>query len=87
MASALGYRLGLHAPGEKDLRTSVLAGHHLLLAHGLAMRRIRESRPGAPDGHPAEPVPDLPGDPGGRGGGLGLGRVHEPLVPGPGAAR
>ncbi len=43
----LGYRLGLHAPGLGDLRTSVAAGHHLLLGHGGAADVIRESAPAA----------------------------------------
>ncbi|NGN67393.1 beta-glucosidase, partial [Streptomyces sp. A7024] len=37
----LGHQLGLHAPGEKDLRGSAEAMHHLLLAHGLAVRELR----------------------------------------------
>lgn len=60
VASVLGYRLGLHAPGEKDLRTSVLAGHHMLLAHGLATRRIRASRPDARVGIPLSLFPNYP---------------------------
>jgi beta-glucosidase len=32
----LGYQLGLHAPGVRDLRASVEVMHHLLLAHGRA---------------------------------------------------
>ncbi len=31
----LGYHLGLHAPGMRDLRASVAAGHHVLLGHGV----------------------------------------------------
>jgi beta-glucosidase len=41
VASTLGYRLGLHAPGHRDLRASVVASHHLLLAHGLAVDAFR----------------------------------------------
>jgi beta-glucosidase len=41
VASTLGYRLGLHAPGHRDLRESVVASHHLLLAHGLAVEAFR----------------------------------------------
>jgi beta-glucosidase len=41
VASTLGYRLGLHAPGHRDLRESIVAGHHLLLAHGDAVRAFR----------------------------------------------
>jgi beta-glucosidase len=40
----LGYRLGLHAPGFQDVRNEVTAFHHLLLAHGLAMRELRASK-------------------------------------------
>jgi beta-glucosidase len=41
VASALGYRLGLHAPGHRDLAESIRASHHLLLAHGRAVERFR----------------------------------------------
>ena len=36
----LGYQLGLHAPGVKDLRSSVEVMHHLLLAHGRAAQEL-----------------------------------------------
>jgi beta-glucosidase len=60
VVSVLGYRLGLHAPGERDLRTCVLVAHHLLLAHGLATRRIREHRPAARVGIPLSLFPNYP---------------------------
>ncbi|MFL6055492.1 MAG: GH1 family beta-glucosidase [Actinoallomurus sp.] len=60
VVSVLGYRLGLHAPGEQDLRTSVLVAHHLLLAHGLAMARIHERRPAARAGIPLSLFPNYP---------------------------
>jgi beta-glucosidase len=60
VVSVLGYRLGLHAPGERDLRTSVLVAHHLLLAHGRAMERIRERRPQARAGIPLSLFPTYP---------------------------
>ena len=41
VASTLGYRLGIHAPGRRDLRESVIASHHLLLAHGAAVAAFR----------------------------------------------
>jgi beta-glucosidase len=41
VASTLGYRLGLHAPGHRDLRESIVASHHLLLAHGLGVAAFR----------------------------------------------
>jgi beta-glucosidase len=43
VASTLGYRLGLHAPGHRDLREAVVASHHLLLAHGAGVRAFRAS--------------------------------------------
>ncbi|WP_025689406.1 GH1 family beta-glucosidase [Paenibacillus zanthoxyli] len=33
---------GTHAPGHKDLQTAVTVAHHLLLAHGSAVRKFRE---------------------------------------------
>jgi beta-glucosidase len=38
----LGYALGIHAPGLRDKQLAVNAGHHLLLAHGLSVPRLRE---------------------------------------------
>ncbi len=46
----LGYQLGLHAPGIKDLSKSVRAGHHVLLGHGAAydvLRSLTDGRIGA----------------------------------------
>src|SRR5215469_2823351 len=41
-SSYLGYVEGLHAPGIRgDVQAAVDVGHHLLLAHGLAIPRIR----------------------------------------------
>ena len=37
-----GYHAGVHAPGRKDLAAAVAAAHHLNLAHGLAVRAIRD---------------------------------------------
>lgn len=37
----LGYGIGVHAPGIQDRQAAVDAAHHLLLAHGLAVPRIR----------------------------------------------
>jgi beta-glucosidase len=37
----LGYFLGVHAPGRRSLDDAVGAVHHLLLGHGLAVRRMR----------------------------------------------
>jgi beta-glucosidase len=43
VAATLGYRLGLHAPGIRDLRAAIRASHHLLLAHGLGVQAFRAS--------------------------------------------
>ncbi len=60
VVSTLGHRLGLHAPGERSLRTSLQVAHHLLLAHGLATRRVRERRPHARVGIPLSLFPTYP---------------------------
>ena len=44
-SSFLGYGNGAHAPGRTDWPAAVAAAHHLNLAHGLAVRSIREARP------------------------------------------
>ncbi|MGZ4739505.1 MAG: GH1 family beta-glucosidase [Ilumatobacteraceae bacterium] len=36
-----GYLTGEHAPGRSSLADSLAASHHVLVAHGLAMQRIR----------------------------------------------
>src|SRR6266566_358318 len=37
----LGYGIGVHAPGIRDQQSAYVAAHHLLLAHGLALPRLR----------------------------------------------
>src|SRR6185437_2801402 len=37
----LGYGIGVHAPGRQDRQAAIDAAHHLLLAHGLAVPRVR----------------------------------------------
>jgi len=37
----LGYADGIHAPGVRDKNLAVIAGHHVLLAHGLSVPRLR----------------------------------------------
>ncbi|MGW1184996.1 GH1 family beta-glucosidase [Streptomyces drozdowiczii] len=44
-SAILGYHIGCHAPGRKDFRAAVRAVHHLHLAHGLAVQRIRSAVP------------------------------------------
>lgn len=44
-ASFLGYKIGIHAPGEKEPYKAFLAAHHLLMAHGQAVAILKsESR-------------------------------------------
>lgn len=38
----LSHFLGLHAPGLRDIRAAAHAMHHVLLAHGMATKRMRE---------------------------------------------
>ncbi len=46
----LGYGVGEHAPGHRDRSESLLAAHHLLLAHGSALPVMRSNAPGAKHG-------------------------------------
>ena len=58
----LGYQLGIHAPGIRDLRTSVEVMHHVLLAHGRAVRAL-DGRGGAGVAFSLFPhYPEAPGD-------------------------
>ncbi|MGL5929219.1 MAG: GH1 family beta-glucosidase [Dermatophilaceae bacterium] len=41
----LGYTGGIHAPGRTDPGAGLAAAHHLMLAHGLAVRALRERDP------------------------------------------
>ena len=43
-SSYLGYLYGVHAPGIKDRQKALSAVHHLLLAHGQAVRAFRRSK-------------------------------------------
>ncbi|NJP35384.1 GH1 family beta-glucosidase [Micromonospora thermarum] len=45
-SALLGYGTGKHAPGRTSYPDAVAAAHHLNLAHGLAVLRMREQRPG-----------------------------------------
>ncbi|MFO8064993.1 MAG: GH1 family beta-glucosidase, partial [Spirochaetia bacterium] len=42
-SSALGYLLGVHAPGRRDRPAAYRAAHHLNLAHGLGLQAYRNS--------------------------------------------
>jgi beta-glucosidase len=41
VSAHVGYRDGRHAPGIRDVAQAVAANHHLLLAHGQAVRALR----------------------------------------------
>lgn len=43
-SAILGYERGVHAPGRRDERDALAAAHHLMLAHGLAVRAIHGAR-------------------------------------------
>ena len=49
-SASLGYGSGHHAPGYSDQKMSLAATHHLLLAHGLALPRMRQRAPKAEHG-------------------------------------
>ncbi|MGD0196823.1 MAG: GH1 family beta-glucosidase [Solirubrobacteraceae bacterium] len=59
-----GYRVGTHAPGHTDDALAAAATHHLLLAHGLALRALRAGLPAdakvgiAIDMHPVRAIGD-----------------------------
>lgn len=63
----LGYEAGIHAPGIVGKEFGKKAAHHLLLAHGLAMKVLRKNCPNALNGivlnfTPAYPASDSPED-------------------------
>ncbi|MBU3142008.1 GH1 family beta-glucosidase [Clostridium sp. CF012] len=41
-ASLLGNYIGIHAPGNKDLKKALRVSHHLLLSHGQVVRAFRK---------------------------------------------
>lgn len=50
VACFLGHWIGVHAPGIADPQTSLNASHHMLLAHGRALRALRADGVKAPLG-------------------------------------
>ncbi len=56
----LGYGSGHHAPGRTGLGHYRQAGHHLLLAHGLALESLRAETPEVPVGIVLNDSPCLP---------------------------
>ncbi|TDQ54463.1 GH1 family beta-glucosidase [Actinorugispora endophytica] len=45
-SSFVGYAIGRHAPGAREGTPALAAAHHLLLAHGLAVRELRAADAG-----------------------------------------
>jgi beta-glucosidase len=67
VAANHGYIIGEHAPGIKDKKAGLAAGHHLLLGHALALQAIRGIDPRAEVGialslSPTEASSDAPAD-------------------------
>src|SRR5260370_30253181 len=64
--SYLGYALGIHAPGLRDVQQAAIVGHHVLLSHGLAVQKMRpqlraDAQVGiAIDFYPVYPVDNRP---------------------------
>ena len=61
VVAQLGYGIGTHAPGRTEPQAALAAGHHLLVAHGLATEAIRASAPDVEVGivlnfHPKHPA-------------------------------
>ena len=46
VAALLGYQIGVHAPGKRDMAAAMAASHHLLLSHGWAVPVLRANSPG-----------------------------------------
>ncbi|MEU8520905.1 GH1 family beta-glucosidase [Streptomyces sp. NPDC048577] len=67
-AAFLGYGSGVHAPGRADDQAALRAAHHLNLAHGLAVRALRDALPTTVEVsltlnlHVARPLTDTPQD-------------------------
>jgi beta-glucosidase len=59
-----GYRVGTHAPGHTDEALAAAATHHIMLAHGLAVRALRDTTPaGTKIGPTIDPHPYVALDP------------------------
>jgi beta-glucosidase len=62
-SSFLAHEIGEHAPGERSPERAQAAVHHLLLGHGLALARLRETAPGSRQGIVLNFTPAYPLDP------------------------
>ncbi|MFP3905805.1 MAG: GH1 family beta-glucosidase [Acidimicrobiales bacterium] len=61
VAAHLGHVLGIHAPGHTSTAEGFAASHHLLLAHGLAVERLRQTAPESRVGIVLNFTPAVPG--------------------------
>lgn len=61
--ATLGYEEGCHAPGRRDSRAALRAGHHLLLSHGQVAELIRNLQPQAQVGIVLNLSPGRPASP------------------------
>ena len=59
-ASIVGHAKGHHAPGLRDWSAALVASHHLLLSHGLAVPVVRADSPGAEVGITLNLSPSIP---------------------------
>ncbi len=57
----MGYKLGMHAPAQKDFPTALKVSHHLLLSHGWAVPVLRRNSPKAEVGIVLILFPLVPG--------------------------
>jgi len=60
IVASSGYKLGVHAPGIKDISKTLKVTHHLLLSHGLAVPAIRKNSPDAEIGITLVIIPSVP---------------------------
>jgi beta-glucosidase len=60
--AALGHRLGIHAPGIRDVAAELSAAHHVLLSHGVAVEAYRAAGLRAPIGIALNLMPTYPED-------------------------
>ena len=61
VSAYLGHVWGIHAPGHRSTAEGFAASHHLLLAHGLAVERLRQIVPDARLGIVLNFTPAVPG--------------------------
>ena len=62
MFTWLGYALGVHPPGRNDFGEALRAGHNVLRAHGLAVRRFRATGRGGRIGMTVSVQAHVPAD-------------------------